>query len=61
MNRIFTLCMLLLLQLAAHAQGINDSDYNPKNPPGPNEDGYADSWPQLILTLTPDDAGNVYF
>ena len=61
MNRIFTLCMLLLLQLAAHAQGINDSDYNPKNPPGPHEDGYADSWPQLILTLTPDYAGNVYF
>ena len=58
MNRIFTLCMLLLLQLAAHAQGINNSDYNPENPPGPHEDGYADTWPLVNLTAVPDWAGD---
>lgn len=58
MNRIFTLCMMLLLQLAAHAQGINNSDYNPENPPGPHEDGYADTWPLVNLTVMPDWVGD---
>ncbi len=57
MNRIFTLCMMLLLQMAAHAQGINGTDYNPENPPGPHEDGYADTWPLVNLTVVPDWVG----
>lgn len=59
MNRIITLCMVLLLQVAAHAQGINGSDYNPENPPGPHENGYADTWPRLNLTVTPEYAGRI--
>lgn len=58
MNRIITLCMVLLLQMAAYAQGIN-SDYNPQNPPGPHEDGYGDSWPTLTLTTSPDYSGGI--
>ena len=59
MNRIITLCMVLLLQVAAYAQGINGSDYNPQNPPGPHEDGYADKWPTLTLTTSPDYSGGI--
>ena len=59
MNRIITLCMALLLQVAAYAQGINGSDYNPQNPPGPHEDGYADKWPTLTLTTSPDYSGGI--
>ncbi len=58
MNRIFTLCMMLLLQMVAHAQGINAADYNPENPPGPHEDGYADPWPLVNLTTMPDWVGD---
>lgn len=59
MNRIITLCMVLLLQMAAYAQGINGSDYNPQNPPGPHEDGYGDSWPTLTPTTLPDYSGGI--